>query len=121
MFTDDSVIISDPLSQRTDAELLSAMRRSGLLSRSEEDVKGKAMVDGDKDEASLEGKDEKASGSRFDLNAPVSEEGSNFSAGERQLIALCRALVKESRVIVMVRPYFSGPQLNSNTMRSPIG
>jgi len=31
----------------------------------------------------------------------VSEEGSNFSAGERQLLALCRALVKQSRVIVM--------------------
>lgn len=40
---------------------------------------------------------------RFDLEAPVSEEGSNFSAGERQLLALCRALVKESKIIVMVR------------------
>jgi ABC-type multidrug transport system fused ATPase/permease subunit len=39
--------------------------------------------------------------SRFDLNSMVSEEGSNFSAGERQLLALCRALVKQSRVIVM--------------------
>jgi ABC-type multidrug transport system fused ATPase/permease subunit len=38
---------------------------------------------------------------RFDLNSMVSEEGSNFSAGERQLLALCRALVKQSRVIVM--------------------
>lgn len=38
---------------------------------------------------------------RFDLDSMVSEEGSNFSAGERQLLALCRALVKESRVIVM--------------------
>jgi len=38
---------------------------------------------------------------RFDLNSMVSEEGSNFSAGERQLLALCRALVKQSRIIVM--------------------
>ncbi|CAG8677285.1 12899_t:CDS:10, partial [Acaulospora colombiana] len=92
----------DPLNQRTDAELLSAMRRSGLLSRSEEDEgKAKAMADGTQDAVNVEVKGENSSTSRFDLGAAVSEEGSNFSAGERQLIALCRALVKESRVIVM--------------------
>ena len=31
----------------------------------------------------------------------MKEEGLNFSAGERQLVALCRAVVKGSRVLVL--------------------
>ena len=31
----------------------------------------------------------------------MSDEGSNYSAGEKQLLALCRALIKNSRVIVL--------------------
>jgi len=38
---------------------------------------------------------------KFGLDSPVSDEGANFSSGERQLIALCRALVKASPIIVL--------------------
>jgi ABC-type multidrug transport system fused ATPase/permease subunit len=83
------------LNLRTDAELLSALRRAGLLSNKGSKVQEVAETNATENEAV-------AQATRFDLNATVSEEGSNFSAGERQLLALCRALVKESRVIVMV-------------------
>lgn len=43
-----------------------------------------------------------ASFGRFDLNMTVEDEGANFSAGEGQLIALGRALVKGSKIVVMV-------------------
>ncbi|CCA75566.1 probable ATP-binding cassette transporter protein YOR1 [Serendipita indica DSM 11827] len=81
----------DPLGMRTDAELLSALRRAGLLDTTSEPGTSDAA------EATKGGADV----SRFELGALVSEGGTNFSAGERQLLALCRALVKESRVIVM--------------------
>ncbi|CED82131.1 multidrug resistance-associated abc transporter [Phaffia rhodozyma] len=39
--------------------------------------------------------------SKFKLDSVVNDEGSNFSGGERQLIALSRALVKNAKVIVL--------------------
>lgn len=39
---------------------------------------------------------------KFRLDAAVNDEGSNFSAGEKQLLALCRALVRNNRIIVLV-------------------
>ena len=73
---------SDPQGTRTDAELISALQRAWLLPK--------------------DGKEDKASDEKFSLDSVVSEEGGNFSAGERQLVALCRALVKDTRIIVMV-------------------
>jgi len=72
----------DPEGTKTDAEIISAMRRSWLIPN-----------DGTQIDASTQAK--------FSLDASVTDEGSNYSAGEKQLLALCRALVKNSKIIVL--------------------
>jgi ABC-type multidrug transport system fused ATPase/permease subunit len=71
----------DPQGTRTDAELISALQRAWLLPR--------------------EGPPDPAAEAKFSLDSKVGDEGSNFSGGEKQLLALCRALVKNSRIIVL--------------------
>jgi ATP-binding cassette, subfamily C (CFTR/MRP), member 1 len=68
----------DPFHEHTDLELWSALRQSDL-------------VEGDAD-ASVQG--------RIHLDSVVEEEGLNFSLGQRQLMALARALVRGSQIIV---------------------
>ncbi|KAH8103346.1 multidrug resistance-associated ABC transporter [Cristinia sonorae] len=72
----------DPQGTRTDAEIISALQRAWLLPR-----------DGAPADPQAEAK--------FNLNASVNDEGSNYSAGEKQLLALCRALVKGSKIIIL--------------------
>ncbi|KAF7798058.1 hypothetical protein EIP86_009270 [Pleurotus ostreatoroseus] len=71
----------DPQATRTDAEIISALKRAWLLPR--------------------EGPADSLAEAKFSLDASVSDEGSNYSAGEKQLLALCRALIKNSTIIVL--------------------
>ncbi|RAR12763.1 multidrug resistance-associated protein 5 [Stemphylium lycopersici] len=69
----------DPFHEHSDLELWSALRQADLVSNEQ------AMDD---------------HSSRVHLDSVVEEEGLNFSLGQRQLMALARALVRGSQIIV---------------------
>jgi ATP-binding cassette subfamily C (CFTR/MRP) protein 1 len=70
----------DPFNMYTDAELWSAFRQADLVNQ-DQDIKD-------------------TKGHRIHLDAPVEEEGTNFSLGQRQLMALARALIRGSQIIL---------------------
>ncbi|KAJ7175337.1 multidrug resistance-associated ABC transporter [Mycena filopes] len=72
----------DPEGSKTDASLISVLQRAWLLPR-----EGEAP--------------DPVADSKFSLDSKIGDEGSNYSAGEKQLLALCRALVKNSSIIVL--------------------
>ncbi|KAJ7607370.1 multidrug resistance-associated ABC transporter [Roridomyces roridus] len=72
----------DPENTKTDAELISVLQRAWLLPRPGEPADPVAEA-------------------KFSLDSKIGDEGSNYSAGEKQLLALCRALVKNSSIIVL--------------------
>jgi ABC-type multidrug transport system fused ATPase/permease subunit len=69
----------DPFNEHSDLELWSALRQADLVSN----------------DAAIEDKS-----GRIHLDSVVEEEGLNFSLGQRQLMALARALVRGSQIIV---------------------
>ncbi|KZS94671.1 ABC protein [Sistotremastrum niveocremeum HHB9708] len=80
----------DPFSQHDDATLWSALRRSYLVSEQQTSGDATPIQPADRQPAN-----------RFTLDTIIDQEGSNLSVGERSLLSLARALVKDSKVIVL--------------------
>lgn len=80
----------DPFEEHDDAYLYEALRRTSLL-----DLKVQ-------NNANEEGNDNPENAkSKFTLDSPLDEEGANLSVGERSLVSLARALVKDAKITIL--------------------
>lgn len=75
----------DPFGEFEDAVLWDALKRSFLVDQSY--VPGTTAISSES--------------SRFTLDLVIEDEGLNLSVGERSLVSLARALVKDSRIIIL--------------------
>lgn len=81
----------DPFNQFPDCTLWDSLRRSGLIVGDQLDrVRRTQLVDNNYDQLH-----------KFHLDQNVEDDGLNFSLGEKQLIALARSLVRDSKILIL--------------------
>ncbi|RHZ57689.1 ATP-binding cassette transporter YOR1 [Aspergillus thermomutatus] len=85
----------DPFNEHTDLELWAALRKAHLV--------GQELPEDESEEGTLTPSsmnEKQQTVQRLHLDTTVEEEGLNFSLGQRQLMALARALVRDARIII---------------------
>ncbi|AOA64756.1 ATP-binding cassette (ABC) transporter [Komagataella phaffii CBS 7435] len=80
----------DPFGEKEDDVLWAALLKSGIVESSSE-----------LEQVKLQKKKGQEELHKFHLDQVVEDEGSNFSLGERQLIALARAIVRDSKILIL--------------------
>ncbi|KAJ2657885.1 hypothetical protein IWW48_004283 [Coemansia sp. RSA 1200] len=115
----------DPFDEHPDELLWEALRRTHLVREAESQANSSTAsivnTNGtdNKEVISLE----RMAGIFTSLDAEIKENGSNLSAGQRQLVALARALVRRSKLIIMDEATasvdFDTDRRIQNTIRGP--
>jgi ABC-type multidrug transport system fused ATPase/permease subunit len=92
----------DPFGLHDDARLWDALKRSYLVEDTKRFSSAKdieAVAESDEDQRGTGASTPNAS--RFTLDSPIEDEGSNLSIGQRSLVSLARALVKDSKILIL--------------------
>lgn len=91
----------DPFGIYSDEELWDAMRRSWLIEPEEMEHMKELEARGINVSEVIRSREEMEGLPKFHLDRPVEDDGSNFSLGERQLLALATALVRRAPILVL--------------------